>query len=56
MCNDPRGSVISETGADVVIGTRGDFVPGTENRLVTVTGEPAAVAQACQRVNQLLEG
>lgn len=37
-----------------VISQKGDFIPGTENRLVTISGAPERVVEACSMINTLI--
>ena len=40
------------TGANIQISKKGVFVPGTRNRVVTVTGTPSAVQRAQYLIQQ----
>ena len=39
----------------IVISQKGDFIPGTENRLVTISGAPERVVEACSMINTLID-
>ncbi|KAG5181435.1 hypothetical protein JKP88DRAFT_182220 [Tribonema minus] len=45
--NELQASGRRTSGARINVSQRGDFIPGTSNRTVTITGSPAA-AQAAQ--------
>jgi len=55
----PKGATIHEImslsgGAKVSVSPRGEFVEGTTNRVVTITGSPSSTQTACRIVQQVL--
>ncbi|CAM9915901.1 unnamed protein product [Scytosiphon promiscuus] len=55
----PGGSIISElqslSGARINVSQRDAFMPGTENRILTITGAPLATQTAQYLVSQKIE-
>ncbi len=47
--------IISLSGAKVVVSPRGEYVEGTTNRLVTITGSPTAAQTAHLFITQRLQ-
>merc|ERR1712113_337220 len=47
--------VTRDTGASIRVSQKGRYVPGTRNRIVTITGEPEQVAHAHDTIAALLK-
>ena len=47
--------IISLSGAKIVVSARGEFVEGTSNRLVTITGSPTNAQSAHFLITQRLQ-
>jgi hypothetical protein len=46
--------IMSSTKASIKISQKGEFVQGTNYRIVTVTGYPPNVAMAMQRIQEIV--
>lgn len=55
----PKGATMQEimnlSDGKITVSPRGEFVEGTTNRLVTITGTPSAAQTACRIVQQLIQ-
>lgn len=44
-----------ESGATIQISKKGNFAPGTKNRIVTISGAPIAIARAHLMIEQKIQ-
>jgi RNA-binding protein Nova len=43
--------MMAESGASIKVSQKGDYVPGTQNRIITITGSQTAASMAHQLVS-----